>query len=72
LWDVEKLAFDNENAVVYDFPKNEECETVYCNVEGVHFLDHQTILTVSDKMKKKNQDLRCKEKDQSAHVFVLT
>ena len=72
LWDLEKLAFDEDVGDVYYFPKNANCQTVYCNVEGVHFLNAEMVLTVSDKMKSKGkQDFRCFSKDQSVHVFVL-
>jgi len=72
LWDIEKLAFDEDVGDVYYFPKNANCQTVYCNVEGVHFLNAEMVLTVSDKMKSKGkQDFRCFNKDQSVHVFVL-
>ena len=55
-----------------DFPKNDSCETIYCNVEGVHWLNDDMIIAVSDKMKSKGkQDYRCFDKDQSVHVFVL-
>jgi len=72
LWDVARLEFDPKVARVYDFPKNDNCQTVYCNVEGVHWLNDDMIIAVSDKMKSKGkQDFRCFEKDQSVHVFVL-
>jgi len=72
LWDVDAIAFSDEDAVVYDFPKNDNCETVYCNIEGIHWVDDNMLLAVSDKMKSKGkQDFRCFEKDQSVHAFVL-
>lgn len=72
LWNVDELEFDPKIAVVYDFPKNDNCEIVYCNVEGVHWLNDDSIMAVSDKMKGRGkQDFVCHEKDQSVHVFVL-
>ena len=72
LWDIESMEFSVDNAVVYDFPKNDQCVTVYCNIEGVHWINDNMIMAVSDKMKSKGkQDFRCFEKDQSVHVFVL-
>ena len=61
-----------EGAVVYDFPRDTNCEVVYCNIEGIHWVNDQLLVGVSDKMKKGGkQDFRCLEKDQSIHVFVL-
>jgi hypothetical protein len=72
LWNINELEFDPKHAKVYDFPKNDNCETVYCNVEGVHWLNDDMIMAVSDKMKGRGkQDFICHEKDQSVHVFVL-
>jgi hypothetical protein len=72
LWNVDEIEFDPEVGDVYDFPKNDNCETVYCNIEGVHWLNDDTIMAVSDKMKGRGkQDFICHEKDQSVHVFVL-
>ena len=42
LWDVDAMAFDPDKGVLYDFPKNDECETIYCNIEGVHWLNDGT------------------------------
>jgi hypothetical protein len=57
---------------VFDFPKNDNCETIYCNIEGVHWLNDDMIMAVSDKMKGRGkQDFICHDKDQSVHVFVL-
>lgn len=71
-WDLHAMEFDGSDAKVYDFPKNNDCETVYCNIEGIHWIDDNTLLAVSDKMKSRGkQDFRCFEKDQSVHAFVL-
>lgn len=39
LWDINAMEFDPEKGTLLDFPKNDSCETVYCNVEGVHWLN---------------------------------
>lgn len=71
LWDVDAIQFSkDDDEDVYDFPKNNQCMTVYCNVEGIYWLNDEMLIAVSDKMKKK-QDFRCFEKDQSVHVFML-
>ena len=72
LWDIDAIEFDHDDVVIYDFPKNDNCETVYCNIEGIHWLDNNMLLAVSDKMKSKGkQHFRCLDKDQSVHAFVL-
>ena len=71
LWNVSELAFD-EVGELFSFPKNENCETIYCNIEGIHWLDSGTLLAVSDKTHGEGkEDYRCHAKDQSVHVFVL-
>ncbi|CAB9514412.1 expressed unknown protein [Seminavis robusta] len=72
LWDLDTLHFDQEGGTVYSFPKNDNCETIYCNIEGIHWINPEMIIAVSDKMKSRGgQDFRCFDKDQSVHVFVL-
>jgi len=34
LWNIESLKFDPDQGEVYSFPKNDACETIYCNIEG--------------------------------------
>lgn len=57
---------------VYDFPRGENCEKIYCNVEGIAFVDEESkfLVAVSDAMKS-SQDYRCLEKDQSIHLFQI-
>jgi hypothetical protein len=72
LWEIDDIAFDTKDEAVYDFPKNDNCETMYCNIEGIHWLSNNMLIAVSDKMKSKGkQDYRCFDKDQSVHAFVL-
>ncbi|GAX10831.1 hypothetical protein FisN_31Hh038 [Fistulifera solaris] len=72
LWDIDAIEFDVDEGTVYDFPKDHECQTIYCNIEGIHWMNEYTLLAVSDKMKGRGkQDFRCFDKDQTAHVFVL-
>lgn len=73
LWDLSAIEFDLEKkAKVFDFPKNDSCETIFCNIEGVHWINDDMILAVSDKMKSRGkQSFHCFEHDQSVHVFVL-
>ena len=72
LWDIAKMEFSAKKTVVYDFPKNDQCQTIFCNVEGIHWINDEMLMAVSDKMKSKGkQDFRCFDKDQSVHVFVV-
>eukprot|EP00293_Proteomonas_sulcata_P015962 CAMPEP_0184299424 /NCGR_PEP_ID=MMETSP1049-20130417/10053_1 /TAXON_ID=77928 /ORGANISM="Proteomonas sulcata, Strain CCMP704" /LENGTH=159 /DNA_ID=CAMNT_0026609869 /DNA_START=1 /DNA_END=480 /DNA_ORIENTATION=+ len=67
--------------VVYNFPRDSQCRKVYCNIEGITFLDTYRLLTTSDKAKhtkqsdkkkgKKWQPWRCVAKDQAMQVFLL-
>lgn len=50
---------------VYRFPSKR-----YGNVEGVAWLDRQTLVAVSDRKKKRQPD-RCSDKDQSIHLFRI-
>lgn len=71
-WDIDMLGFDHSDVAVYDFPKDNMCTTVYCNIEGIHWINDDMVIAVSDKMKGHGkQDFRCSEKDQSVHVFML-
>lgn len=36
---------------MYDFPRNDDCARIFCNVEGVHWLTADTLIAVSDEMK---------------------
>eukprot|EP00919_Chromeraceae_sp_WS-2016_P065957 GHVR01156027.1.p1 GENE.GHVR01156027.1~~GHVR01156027.1.p1 ORF type:complete len:317 (+),score=84.54 GHVR01156027.1:184-1134(+) len=57
---------------VYYFPRDDDCRVVYCNIEGIDFVNDNTIVAVSDKMKGGGrQDFRCAAKDQSIHIFHL-
>lgn len=69
--DPSKFDFEVENKVL-QFPKDGTCSTQYCNVEGIHFMNDDMLMAVSDKMKSKGkQDFRCHDKDQSIHAFVI-
>ena len=75
LWDVGAMAFDPSVDQTLDFPKLEhkkKCSTVYCNIEGITWLDNDTLLAASDKTKGGGkQDSRCMTKDQAVHIFAL-
>mmetsp|Transcript_1470 Transcript_1470/g.1983 ORF Transcript_1470/g.1983 Transcript_1470/m.1983 type:complete len:137 (+) Transcript_1470:1016-1426(+) len=71
--DPDNFGFDEKaSSKSLRFPKNSECHTIYCNVEGIHWMNSEMLLAVSDKMKSRGrQDFRCLDKDQSIHAFVL-
>jgi len=58
-----------DEGAVYRFPRDDG-HTVYGNVEGVSWLSDTHVVVVSDKAKP-DQKRRCREKDQSIHVFAL-
>ncbi|WP_345974906.1 hypothetical protein [Sulfurimonas sp. HSL3-7] len=70
LW-IGKLDTDRWKTVgsgkVYYFPKDKKGRTLYCNVEGVSWIDNHHLVVVSD-AKKKSQPKRCKMKEQSIHL----
>ncbi|MDA3947085.1 MAG: hypothetical protein PF439_10460 [Helicobacteraceae bacterium] len=55
---------------VYTFPKNKKGKMVYCNVEGVSWIDAHRLVVVSD-AKKKSQPKACQKKEQSIHIVAL-
>ena len=70
---IDPIEFDFEvESAVLQFPKDGTCSTIYCNIEGIHFMNDDMLMAVSDKMKSKGrQDFRCHDKDQSIHAFVI-
>lgn len=70
--DPEAFEFKDGESKVLQFPKDGGCHTIYCNIEGIHFMNNEMLMAVSDKMKSRGrQDFRCHEKDQSIHAFVI-
>jgi len=57
---------------LYEFPRSKKGAIRYGNIEGVGWLTPSSIVTVSDRRKKKDQpDDRLSEKDQSVHIFEI-
>eukprot|EP00921_Rhytidocystis_pertsovi_P020712 GHVQ01033039.1.p1 GENE.GHVQ01033039.1~~GHVQ01033039.1.p1 ORF type:complete len:417 (-),score=31.93 GHVQ01033039.1:343-1593(-) len=57
---------------IFNFPRDDNCDVVYCNIEGISFINDRMLVAVSDQMKSGGkQDFRCLQKDQSVHVFSL-
>mmetsp|Transcript_15477 Transcript_15477/g.12759 ORF Transcript_15477/g.12759 Transcript_15477/m.12759 type:complete len:271 (-) Transcript_15477:275-1087(-) len=55
---------------VMHFPRNDNCEIIYCNIEGISFLDEYQIITTTDRSKA-TQDYMCVDNDQSVQTFLL-
>ena len=55
---------------VYRFPPKGQGKVVYCNIEGVDWLDDDKVIVVSDR-RKATQKRRCGDKDQSIHLYSL-
>eukprot|EP00485_Elphidium_margaritaceum_P005044 CAMPEP_0202694724 /NCGR_PEP_ID=MMETSP1385-20130828/8513_1 /ASSEMBLY_ACC=CAM_ASM_000861 /TAXON_ID=933848 /ORGANISM="Elphidium margaritaceum" /LENGTH=623 /DNA_ID=CAMNT_0049350623 /DNA_START=26 /DNA_END=1897 /DNA_ORIENTATION=- len=60
-----------EDSKTYQLPKGGQCETIFCNVEGVSFTDnYNQLMMVSDRAKGGgDQPWICGGKDQSLHLF---
>ncbi len=56
---------------IFRFPTNNQGKTVYCNIEGVAWINNNQIAVVSDKRKSNEQAKRCRSKDQSLHIFNI-
>jgi hypothetical protein len=70
---IDPIEFDFEvESTVLQFPKDGGCHNIYCNIEGIHFMNDDMLMAVSDTMESKGrQDFRCHDKDQSIHAFVI-
>lgn len=55
---------------VFHFPRNDHCDMVYCNVEGIAWLDDVRLVATSDRAKS-TQPFVCTPRDQSMHIFML-
>jgi len=70
-FDWEKLDFAPEKGeTIYNFPRSVDREYIYCNVEGIEWLDDYRLVISSDKAKK-DQPFRCTAKDQMVSIFAL-
>lgn len=55
---------------VYHFPRDNNCDMMYCTVEGLSWIDHHRIAVTLDRAKA-DQPFVCTSKDQSIAVFML-
>jgi hypothetical protein len=65
----ETVMFDEGE--VFEFPRDEQGEVVFCNIEGVAWGGQNVLVTVSDRMKQGLQNRRCAQHDQSIQVFRI-
>eukprot|EP00483_Globobulimina_turgida_P008830 UN08848 len=57
---------------IYPFPYGGDCEVIFCNVEGVTFVNQYEFVMVSDSAKRKgDQPWVCGQKEQSVHILKL-
>jgi hypothetical protein len=57
---------------LYEFPRSDDGEIQYGNIEGVAWITRRQIVAVSDRRNKKNQpDKSLSERDQSIHIFDI-
>lgn len=69
-FDIDAVEFASQEGVVYHMPRDNHCEMVYCNVEGVQWLDSYRLLITSDRAKS-FQPFWCSAHDQSIHIMAL-
>lgn len=68
----QRSLFGLSGDTVFDFPRNNRCERIYCNVEGIHWQSPDTLIAVSDMMKAGGkQSFVCQDHDQSIHTFQV-
>ena len=65
----ETVTFDE--GALFEFPRDEHGDVIFCNVEGVAWGGKGLLVTVSDRMKQ-NQAERCGQCDQSIQVFRIS
>ena len=68
-FDAVEFPEDGEGRVFY-LPRDDHCNMVYCNAEGIQWIDDYRLVIVSDRAKK-TQHYNCDKYDQSIHLFSL-
>ncbi|GAB0493362.1 hypothetical protein MMPV_004643 [Pyropia vietnamensis] len=68
----ELALFGLSEGKVYDFPRNDLCQRIFCTIEGIHWQEADKLVAVSDKMKSGGkQPFMCMTHDQSIHTFLI-
>jgi len=67
------LELVTKGSKMYHFPRDDKCDVVYCSVEGLDWINDNTLVACSDRSKDDghHERSRCSGKDQSIHVFAL-
>jgi hypothetical protein len=61
-----------DDGQLFEFPRSDDGDILYGNIEGVAWLSPTRVVTVSDRRKKSSQpDKRLSDKDQSIHIFEI-
>ena len=68
-FDFDTMEFVGDGAV-FHFPRDNNCDMVYCTVEGLSWIDDQRITVTLDRAKA-DQPFVCTLKDQSIAMFAL-
>lgn len=66
----DELRFASEEGQLFHLPRDNHCEMIYCNAEGIVWVDNYRIAIASDKAKAR-QPYWCDAKDQSIHLFAM-
>jgi hypothetical protein len=66
----DELEFASQEGITLYLPRDNHCQVIYCNAEGISWIDHFRIVIASDKAKS-NQPFWCDAKDQSIHLFAM-
>lgn len=65
----ETFEFVQDSGETYQFPKSNDCHTVYCNIEGIHWMNNQMLMGVSDKMKSKYELSHVCDQEIPLHLY---
>ncbi|PSC67394.1 hypothetical protein C2E20_8907 [Micractinium conductrix] len=69
-FDGDALEFKSQEGHVFWLPRNAHCEMIYCNAEGIQWIDNYRVVVASDRAKR-TQPFWCDDKDQSIHMFTM-
>lgn len=69
-FDIDALDFKSNEGEIYHLPRDNDCRVVYCNAEGLQWLDNYRLLVASDKAKSR-QPFWCDAHDQAIHIFAF-
>jgi hypothetical protein len=50
-FNADDLEFASEEGQIFHLPRDNHCDIVYCNAEGIQWIDHYRVVVASDKAK---------------------